>query len=180
MDGDETAEAPDTIGENSRPGEVPSILASVGATVLELLAGLPQPPSVLRIRSGETSIEVEWSSSGGNPEAGQATPGPPRPTTAVVETPERDAADQESPTSTSYLRAPTVGSFFRAPGPDAKSFVEVGETVAVGQQVGIVETMKLMIPVTAEMAGEIVEVLKENGDPVQYDEPLFALALSTT
>ncbi|GAA5069189.1 acetyl-CoA carboxylase biotin carboxyl carrier protein [Thermocatellispora tengchongensis] len=73
-----------------------------------------------------------------------------------------------------HIGAPTVGVFYRAPEPGAEPFVAVGDTVAAGQQVGIVEAMKLMIPVQAERAGRVVEVLVEDATQVEYGEPLIA------
>jgi acetyl-CoA carboxylase biotin carboxyl carrier protein len=69
-----------------------------------------------------------------------------------------------------------VGVFFRAPEPGARPFVDVGDSVTVGHQVAVVEIMKLMVPVHADVDGTIVEVLKEDGEHVEYDEPLFAVA----
>ncbi len=71
--------------------------------------------------------------------------------------------------------APTVGVFYRAPEPSAAPFVSPGDTVVSGQQIGIVEAMKLMIPVEADRAGRIREILPENGASVEYGERLFTL-----
>ncbi|MGR7000449.1 acetyl-CoA carboxylase biotin carboxyl carrier protein [Yinghuangia aomiensis] len=73
------------------------------------------------------------------------------------------------------IDAPTVGVFYHAPEPGAAPFVRVGDVVAPGRQVGIVEVMKLMIPVEAERAGRITGVLVGNGDQVEYGDPLFSL-----
>jgi acetyl-CoA carboxylase biotin carboxyl carrier protein len=94
-----------------------------------------------------------------------------------------DGAAHESPaagaggthTERHTLRAPAVGVFYRAPEPGAKPFADVGDRVTAGQQVAIVEIMKLMVPVHADVSGTIVEVLKESGEHVEYDEALFAL-----
>ena len=74
------------------------------------------------------------------------------------------------------VRAPSVGVFYRAPEPGAPPFVGEGDTVRPGQQVAIVEAMKLMLPVEADRAGRVVEVLKRDGEPVEYGEVLFVLA----
>jgi acetyl-CoA carboxylase biotin carboxyl carrier protein len=66
--------------------------------------------------------------------------------------------------------------FYRCPEPGADPFVREGDVVTTGQQIAIIEAMKLMLPVEAERAGRIVEVLKGDGEPVEYGEPLFALA----
>ncbi len=73
------------------------------------------------------------------------------------------------------VKSPIVGTFFRAPEPDAEPFVEVGSSVRKGQVLCIIEAMKLMNEIDAEVGGEIVSILVENGQPVQYGEQLFAI-----
>jgi acetyl-CoA carboxylase biotin carboxyl carrier protein len=73
------------------------------------------------------------------------------------------------------IKSPIVGTFYRAPEPGAKSFVEVGDTVSKGQVLCIIEAMKLMNEINAECDGEIVKVYVENGQAVQYGERLFAI-----
>ncbi|WP_141264956.1 acetyl-CoA carboxylase biotin carboxyl carrier protein [Moorella sp. E308F] len=73
------------------------------------------------------------------------------------------------------VRAPMVGTFYRAPAPDAPPFVEVGTRVKPGQTLCIIEAMKLMNELTAETAGQVVKILAENGQPVEYGQVLFHL-----
>ena len=73
------------------------------------------------------------------------------------------------------LKSPIVGTFFAAPSPDAPSFVNVGDQVHVGQVLCIVEAMKLMNEIESEFAGEIVRIHVENGQPVEYGQPLFTI-----
>ena len=73
------------------------------------------------------------------------------------------------------VRAPIVGTFYRAPAPEEPSFVEVGDRVQVGQTLCILEAMKLMNEIESEISGEVVEVLVENGTPVEFDQPLIRL-----
>ena len=73
------------------------------------------------------------------------------------------------------VKSPIVGTFFSAPDPDAEPFVAVGASVRRGQVLCIIEAMKLMNEIDAEVGGEIVSILVENGQPVQYGEPLFAI-----
>jgi len=73
------------------------------------------------------------------------------------------------------LRAPIVGTFYRSPSPDAPSFVEVGTKVAKGQVLCIIEAMKLMNEVEADVAGTVRQILAENAQPVEYDQPLFVV-----
>lgn len=73
------------------------------------------------------------------------------------------------------IKAPMVGTFYRAPNPKAKPFVEVGDEVRPGDVVCIIEAMKLMNEIKSEIAGKIVKILVENGEAVEYGQPLFLL-----
>jgi acetyl-CoA carboxylase biotin carboxyl carrier protein len=68
-----------------------------------------------------------------------------------------------------------VGTYYRAPNPNSPPFVNVGDTVEVGELLCIVEAMKLMNEIESEMAGEILRIYSENGKPVEYGESLFAI-----
>jgi acetyl-CoA carboxylase biotin carboxyl carrier protein len=72
-----------------------------------------------------------------------------------------------------YVTCPFVGTFYRAPSPDAPNFVEVGSAIREGQTLCIVEAMKIMNEIEADVAGTIVEVLSENGKPVEFGQKLF-------
>jgi acetyl-CoA carboxylase biotin carboxyl carrier protein len=72
--------------------------------------------------------------------------------------------------------APIVGTFYAAPSPDAADFVRVGDRVKVGQVLCIIEAMKLMNEIEAEVAGTVVEILVRNEDPVEYGQVLFRIA----
>ena len=73
------------------------------------------------------------------------------------------------------IDAPMVGTFYRSPNPDSSAFVEVGQRVTKGTVLCIVEAMKLMNEIESETGGEIVEILVENGQPVQFGQPLFKI-----
>ena len=73
------------------------------------------------------------------------------------------------------VRSPVVGTFYRAPAPGEDPYVQVGDTVSPGQILCIVEAMKLMNEIVADVSGEVVEVLAENAGGVEYDQPLFYL-----
>ena len=75
----------------------------------------------------------------------------------------------------SYFTSPFVGTFYRAPSPESDAFVEVGDSIAPGQVLCIVEAMKLMNEIESEVAGTIVDVLVENGKPVEYGDRLFRI-----
>jgi len=74
-----------------------------------------------------------------------------------------------------YLTSPFVGTFYRSPSPESDAFVEVGDSIAPGQVLCIVEAMKLMNEIESEVAGTIVEILVENGKPVEYGDRLFRI-----
>ena len=73
------------------------------------------------------------------------------------------------------VKAPMVGAFYRSPSPDAKPFVEVGQPVKEGETICIIEAMKLMNEIEADASGTVKAILVENGQPVEYGQPLFIL-----
>lgn len=73
------------------------------------------------------------------------------------------------------LLSPIVGTFYRAPSPDADAFVQVGQRVNVGDTLCIVEAMKLMNEIESDAAGTVVKILVENGQPVEYNQPMFII-----
>ncbi len=85
----------------------------------------------------------------------------------------------EEKTNIKVITSPMVGTFYRAPAPDADPFVDVGATVRPGQVVCIIEAMKIMNEVESEHTGKVVSVLVENGQPVEYGEPLFEVEISS-
>ena len=76
------------------------------------------------------------------------------------------------------IESPMVGTFYRASSPSAKSFVEVGSQVNVGDTLCIIEAMKLMNEIESDVAGTLLAVLAEDGAPVEYDQPLFKIAVA--
>ena len=103
------------------------------------------------------------------PAAPVAAPPPP----AAAPAPE--SAAPSLPPNAHILNSPIVGTFYRAPNPDAGNFAEVGDRVSKGQVLCIVEAMKLMNEIESDADGEILEIYVENGQPVEYGEPLFAI-----
>jgi acetyl-CoA carboxylase biotin carboxyl carrier protein len=73
------------------------------------------------------------------------------------------------------VKAPMVGTFYRSPSPDAKAFVEVGQAVKEGETICIIEAMKLMNEIEADASGIVKAILLENGQPVEYGQPLFII-----
>ncbi|MDH4068829.1 MAG: acetyl-CoA carboxylase biotin carboxyl carrier protein [Ignavibacteria bacterium] len=95
-------------------------------------------------------------------------PTPPPPAAAA-------SPPAETPASHHEIRSPIVGTFYRSPAPDSAPFVEVGSVVQAGAVLCIVEAMKLMNEIESDVEGKIVKVLVENGQPVEYDQPLFLI-----
>lgn len=105
------------------------------------------------------------------------TPGAPAvlpagPTQAVV-VPATPAPESEP--GLHFITSPIVGTFYRAPNPNAPLYVQVGDRIRPGQTLCIVEAMKLMNEIESDVAGEVVKILVENGQPVEYGERLFAV-----
>lgn len=92
---------------------------------------------------------------------------------AVPQAKEVPAVLREPPSNLVEIKAPMVGTFYRAPAPNAPSFVETGSMVAKDQVVCIIEAMKLMNEIRSEVKGKIAEILVENGEPVEYGQVLF-------
>src|SRR5262249_17678886 len=87
------------------------------------------------------------------------------------------AAPAKAPEPEGHLvRSPMVGTFYRAASPDGKPFVEVGQTVNAGDTLCIIEAMKLMNEIEADQGGVVKQILVENGQPVEYGQPLFVIA----
>ncbi|MEC7524105.1 MAG: acetyl-CoA carboxylase biotin carboxyl carrier protein [Myxococcota bacterium] len=102
---------------------------------------------------------------------------PPAPAPAAPAAPPPAAEAKDDP-NVVYITSPFVGTFYRAPSPDAPTFVEKGQKIAAGDVLCIVEAMKLMNEIESEISGTIVEILVENGKPVEYGDQLFKVQKS--
>lgn len=85
------------------------------------------------------------------------------------------AAEAPAEISGHQVTSPMVGTFYSAPSPDADAFVKVGDQVAVGDTLCIIEAMKIMNPIEADKAGTVKQILGVNGEPVQFGQPLFVI-----
>jgi acetyl-CoA carboxylase biotin carboxyl carrier protein len=85
------------------------------------------------------------------------------------------AAPAASGAKTHEVKSPIVGTFYRAPAPDADQYVQIGQHVTSGTTLCIIEAMKLMNEIESDASGKIVKILVENGHPVEYGQPLFVL-----
>ncbi|MGA8056390.1 MAG: acetyl-CoA carboxylase biotin carboxyl carrier protein [Burkholderiales bacterium] len=136
----------------------------------------------LEITEGEEKVRIVKGGSGPGqahvaapaiaapPSAGAATPQP-----AAGPAPAGGAPEAPAVPPGHVIKAPMVGTFYRASSPGAKPFVEVGETVTVGQTICIIEAMKLMNEIECDEGGVVKAILVENGDPVEYGEPLVVI-----
>ncbi|ADC72732.1 acetyl-CoA carboxylase, biotin carboxyl carrier protein [Thioalkalivibrio sp. K90mix] len=126
----------------------------------------------IEIHEGEESVRITRSPSGSAVAAAPAAMPAPAPAAA----PAGEAAAPAAPEVDGHpVTAPMVGTFYRAPSPGAKPFVEVGQTVEVGETLCIIEAMKMLNPIEADQAGTIRDILVENGNPVEYGQPLFII-----
>jgi acetyl-CoA carboxylase biotin carboxyl carrier protein len=109
------------------------------------------------------------------PAAPAAPSAAPVPVPAAGAAPPAPAAEPQGGQEGHVVKAPMVGTFYRSPSPDAKPFVEVGQTIKEGQTICIIEAMKLMNEIEADASGVVKAILVENGQPVEYGQPLFIL-----
>ncbi|MEN4749108.1 acetyl-CoA carboxylase biotin carboxyl carrier protein [Pseudomonas sp. Ps21-P2] len=129
----------------------------------------------LEIREGEESVRISRHSK--TPAQQYYAPAPvaapaPAPVAAPVAAAEAPSAPKLNGT---VVKSPMVGTFYRTPAPGSPAFVEVGKTVKKGDTICIVEAMKMMNHIEAEVSGTIESILVENGQPVEYDQPLFTI-----
>lgn len=130
----------------------------------------------LEISEGEEKVRISRSSSApvqhmyAAPAMQAAAPAPQVTLTAAA--PVAEAAEPEGHT----VKSPMVGSFYRCPSPGAKSFVEVGQSVKAGDTLCIIEAMKLLNEIEADQSGVIRAILVENGQAVEFGQPLFIIA----
>ena len=105
-----------------------------------------------------------------------ATPvAPPVPTAAAVAAAEAVAPAAAAAPAGHVVKSPMVGTFYRASSPGAKPFKEVGDTVKEGETICIVEAMKILNEIEADKAGTVVDILVQNGQAVEYGQPLFVI-----
>ncbi|EHK90981.1 acetyl-CoA carboxylase biotin carboxyl carrier protein [Aggregatibacter actinomycetemcomitans] len=134
----------------------------------------------LEISEGEESVRINR----GSPASVQYTvpmAAPAAPVAAPTPSaPAASAAPAAAPAASEEvaghkIRSPMVGTFYRSPSPEAKAFVDVGQTVKVGDALCIVEAMKMMNRIEADKAGVVKAILVNDGDPVEFDEPLIII-----
>jgi acetyl-CoA carboxylase biotin carboxyl carrier protein len=182
-----------TIRQNS-----PQVLMQPTAQPAQMQYAAPQPqqpmapqappqgqpaPQAQHAPQPSASPPQQAAPSGGNPnpqaaneasQDGTSAASPPAQETAENGTAETDE-DTEAAADEHVVKAPIVGTFYRAPSPDADPFVEVGDSVEEGDVLCIIEAMKLMNEIECETSGTVKEILVEDAEPVEFDQPLFIL-----
>ena len=132
----------------------------------------------LEVTEGEDKVRIVKSGAHA-PAGGASTIASPAPAPAPVASSASSAAAVPAAVADEpkghQVKSPMVGTFYRAPGPGAKAFVEVGQTVKPGDTLCIIEAMKLLNEIEAEVAGTVKEILAENGQAVEYGQVLFVI-----
>lgn len=131
----------------------------------------------IEIHEGEESVRISRQSANGGPSF--VLPGTmpmPAPPTAAASPPaaEPEEALEQEPEG-HLVRSPMVGTFYRAPSPGSKAFVEEGHAIQVGDTLCIIEAMKILNQIESDKTGTVKRILVENGQPVEYNQPLFVI-----
>ena len=130
----------------------------------------------IEIHEGEESVRISRYSPSAPVAAAPVAAAPAAPLAAPAPAPaaETAAAAEEAPAG-HQVKSPMVGTFYQAPSPGAKPFAEIGQQVSAGDTLCIIEAMKMLNQIEADKSGKLVAVLVENGQPVEYEQPLFII-----
>ncbi len=131
----------------------------------------------LKIRRGSNGLPMVSTGKGSNPPFAPVDYNsvPPMPVPAPIQASVAAAPAPAEEPGISFVKSPMVGTFYRAPSPESKPFVDVGSKIEDNSLVCIIEAMKIMNEIQAETKGTVVEILVENGQPVEYGQRLFKL-----
>ena len=131
----------------------------------------------IEIKEGEESVRISRNGAQAMTMQAPIAPAPVAPAPAPAAPVAAPApAAPEPAVDGQQLRSPMVGTFYRSPSPTSPAFVEVGQKVNAGDVVCIVEAMKMMNQIEADKSGTVTAILAENGEPVEFDQPLFTIA----
>jgi acetyl-CoA carboxylase biotin carboxyl carrier protein len=167
--------------ESERSWELKEIQQLIDLLIEREVAEFEMEKNGMRIRilrqasSGSAPVHVAPGNSSGDPYLQAAEPVAAPAPVLSQESAVPELQPEASSENVHVLKSPIVGTFFAAPSPDAPPFVNVGDRVHVGQVLCIVEAMKLMNEIESEFAGEIVRIHVENGQPVEYGQPLYTI-----
>ena len=128
----------------------------------------------LEISEGEESVRISRNGTA-VPAAPIQYAAAPAPIAAPIAAPAAEEASTPATPAGHQVLSPMVGTFYRAPSPDAKSFIEVGQSVTAGETLCIVEAMKMMNQIEADKSGVVTAILVEDGQPVEFDQPLVVI-----
>lgn len=140
--------------------------------------------SEIEIKEGEESVRLSRVPTGGTMHYSHASmpmqaamPEAPRAVQGMVSPTEAATGGRAAPSQPDghTMRSPMVGTFYASPNPEAPAFVKVGQSVKAGDTMGIIEAMKMFNPIEADVSGTVLALLVENGQPVEFDEPLFVI-----
>jgi len=131
----------------------------------------------IEIKEGEESVRISRYSQASQPMMpAPAAYAPPAPSAAPAPAAPAPVAEAAAETIEGHaIKSPMVGTFYRAASPGATPFVEVGQSVNAGDTLCIIEAMKLLNQIEADKSGKVKAILVENGQPVEYDQPLFII-----
>ena len=129
----------------------------------------------IEIHEGEESVRISRTGGVAPVAAAPVAAAPQAVAAAPVAAAEAAPAEAAEEISGHVVKSPMVGTFYRAPAPNAKSFVEEGSSVSAGDTLCIVEAMKILNQIESDKSGTVKKILVENGQPVEYDQPLFVI-----
>ena len=132
----------------------------------------------IEIHEGEESVRITRAAAQiAAPAPAPAAPAAaaPAPTEPAATPPSAPAAEPAAEPAGHTIRSPMVGTFYRAPSPESAPFVEEGQSVSAGETLCIIEAMKMLNQIEADRSGVVRSILLENGQPVEFDQPLFII-----
>jgi len=136
----------------------------------------------IEIKEGEESVRLARVPRGGVAVAAPApvvhaeAPRPAAPAAPAALSPEAVGKSVKDVPDGHTVRSPMVGTYYESPSPDKPPFVKVGQTVKAGETLGIIEAMKMFNPIEADVSGIVSAILVKNGQPIEFDEPMFVIS----
>ncbi|MEU8701309.1 biotin/lipoyl-containing protein [Streptomyces sp. NPDC048680] len=165
------------MSTETKPSTEPMSVEELRAQTRLLADELPGTLRRITLRAGGISVDVEWENAPAYAPVAvpvAAAPAAPAPAAAAPVTPDAPAQDAP-PAGLVTVTAPLVGTFYQASSPGSEPFVKVGDIVESGAQLAIIEAMKLLNSITAEVRGRVHAVHPQDGEVVEYAQPLFDL-----
>ena len=139
--------------------------------LIEEMLQLMESRGLIELEMEHQGLRIRLKKASSGPQLVEYSAGVPQPVAPAGAAPPKTAEGGHR----IVIKSPMVGTFYRAPAPDAPPFVEIGQDIEVGQVVCVLEAMKLMNEIKSEVAGRIAETLMDNGAPVEYGQPLFVV-----